>query len=172
MNVGFCSDLHLGHDLAAELRGFKSVAEHDHTIIAMLQMQCNKRTVLWVLGDVAMRMESMQLLADVPGRKKLVRGNHDKLQMGAYLKYFEEIHGIIRYDEMWLTHCPVHPQEVFRRGVCYNVHGHIHDKANTGPLKFPPYINVNWDFWGRAVSLDEIRSIKAGEMGLPYVTPE
>jgi len=43
---------------------------------------------------------------------------------------------------------------MFRAEV--NVHGHIHKDAMTKPLGFP-YINVNWDFWHRPISLDEVR---------------
>lgn len=154
MSVLLCSDLHLGHETAAKLRGFDSVAEHDHTIIAMLQMQCTKRTLLWVLGDVAMKVESLALLQDVPGEKRLVRGNHDGFQDDVYHKYFTYIHGFLRYKKTWLSHCPIHPQEMYRCEA--NVHGHIHYTTYHPQPKFP-YINVNWDFWERAVHLDEIR---------------
>ena len=163
-SVMFCSDLHLGHDNSAHLRGFKTTAEHDHTIISMLQIQCNKRTVLFILGDAAMRMESLDFLTNVPGRKKLIRGNHDVFQDGVYRKYFEEVHGFYRYKHMWLSHCPIHPQEFY--SATANVHGHIHYTAMYKSPPFP-YINLNWDFWERAVSLDEIKGwVKA--RSVPY----
>lgn len=155
--VGFTSDLHLGHKLAAELRGFASVEEHDASIIETLTAQCGKRTVLWVLGDVGMSLESLDMLASVPGRKRLVRGNHDNFQLSVYQKYFEDVHGFLRYKEMWLSHCPIHPQEMFRCKL--NMHGHIHDKAQTKPIGYP-YLDVNWDFWRRALSLDEVLKIR------------
>ena len=155
--VGFTSDLHLGHELAARLRGFSSVEDHDEAVIHTLSRQCDKRTVLWVLGDVAMRVESLDLLARVPGRKRLVRGNHDNFQLGVYQKYFEDVHGFLRYKLMWLSHCPIHPQEMFRCKL--NVHGHIHDNAATKPIGHP-YLDINWDFWRRALSLDEVIKIR------------
>lgn len=103
-----------------------------------------------------MQVEALERLNEVPGRKRLVRGNHDQFQLGVYAKYFEEVHGFLRYKEMWLSHCPIHPQEMYRCKA--NVHGHIH-KNTSSPLLPLPYINVNWDFWRRAVSLDEIRRI-------------
>lgn len=154
LSVGFTSDLHLGHALAARLRGYANVAEHDAAIVETLKQQCTKRSLLWVLGDVAMRVESLGLLSQVPGRKRLVRGNHDNFQLGVYAKYFEDVHGFLRYKRMWLSHCPVHPQEMHR--VLLNVHGHIHKDALTAPIGHP-YLCVNWDFHRRALSLDEIR---------------
>jgi len=150
VDVGFVSDLHLGHDLAARSRGYLSTADHDIEIVRQLQRRCNKRTVLWVLGDVAMRESALDLLAVVPGRKVLVRGNHDTFPISTYLKYFEDVCGFLRYKQMWLSHCPIHPQEMYRCKL--NVHGHIH--KNTRSLELArPYFNVNWDFWRDVVPL-------------------
>lgn len=157
LDVGFTSDLHLGHALAARLRGFATTEEHDASVIDTLSQQCTKRTVLWVLGDVAMRVESLDLLSRVPGRKRLVRGNHDNFQFGVYLKYFEDVHGFLRYKQMWLSHCPIHPQEMHR--VTLNVHGHIHKNTASALLGFP-YFNVNWDFHSRALSLEEVLAFR------------
>lgn len=157
-NVWFTSDLHLGHDLAAEKRGYKSVEDHDDGIIYTLSQQMNKRSVLWVLGDVAMRMQSIDMLDSILGRKWLVLGNHDQFDIGVYIKYFQKIYGFTKYKEMWLSHAPIHPQEIYRAKL--NVHGHIHKNTHS-PLLPHPYFNVNWDFWGRALNLDEIRERQA-----------
>ena len=145
--------------MAAVLRGFSTVVEHDHSIVTTLGAQCNKRTVLWVLGDVAMSQEHVLLLRDIPGRKILVRGNHDIYPTSVYLMAgFEQIYGIIKYKHFWVTHCPIHPQELYKRDA--NIHGHIHYTAKFKQPAFP-FINMNWDFWQRAVSLDEIKRIVA-----------
>lgn len=155
------SDLHLGHRTAAENRGFSpteaGIARHDVHVIEALRAQLGKNSVLWVLGDVAMKADTLTLLAALPGRKRLVMGNHDQFPLAAYTAVFEGIHGLVRYKEMWLSHCPIHPQEMYR--VKLNVHGHIHKGAATKPLPLP-YFNVNWDFWGRAVDLDEIKAVR------------
>lgn len=145
--VWFTSDLHLGHKLAARLRGFDSVKEHDVNIITTLMDQVNKRDILFVLGDVAMDKESLKLLSAVDCRKKMLFGNHDEYGHEDYLKYFESLHGFYKYKGVWLSHCPIHPQEMYRCKA--NIHGHIHKNAGTPELEFP-YINMNWDFWGRA----------------------
>ena len=156
MSVLFTSDLHLGHDLASEKRGFQSVGEHDDFIIQTLKDQCHKNTVLWILGDVVMKGGEIRRLGEILGRKKLVRGNHDELPTLEYMLYFEEIHGITKYKGMWLSHCPIHPQEMYR--CTANIHGHIH-KNTASPLLDLPYFNVNWDFWSRAVSLEEVKEL-------------
>lgn len=154
-NVWFTSDLHLGHQMAAEKRGFKHWVDHDDHVIYTLKQQMDKRSVLWVLGDVAMRIQSIEMLDFVPGRKWLVLGNHDNFDIGVYLKYFQKIHGFTKYKSFWLSHAPIHPAEFYRMKL--NVHGHIHKNTDSLLLGYP-YFNVNWDFWGRAINLDEIRN--------------
>lgn len=163
--VLFCSDLHLGHEMAAELRGFPNVEAHDDYIIDILSRQCNKRTVLWVLGDVAMKQAFVSKLNEIKGRKKLIFGNHDIYDLPTYTSVFDEVHGFVKYKGMWISHCPVHESEFYRKKL--NVHGHIHAVDwKTGKDKhiLPlPWLNVNWDFWGRAVSLTEIRTLIPGK---------
>jgi calcineurin-like phosphoesterase family protein len=163
MNVWFTSDLHLGHALAAKARGYTSIEDHDMDIITTLKSYIKTpRNILWILGDVAMKADSLNMLNSVGQRqvshkgtcrKILVRGNHDKFKLATYLQYFEEIYGFLKYKNMWLSHCPMHPQELYGK---VNVHGHIHKNTNS-PLLNMPYLNVNWDFWRKPVSFDEIR---------------
>ena len=154
-NVWFTSDLHLGHDLAAEKRGYRDRIDHDDGVIYTLKQQMDKRSVLWVLGDVAMRLDSIDMLDSVLGRKWLVLGNHDQFDIQVYAQYFQKIYGFTKYKSFWLSHAPIHPSEFYRMKL--NVHGHIH-KNTDSPLLPYPYFNVNWDFWGRAINLDEIRN--------------
>ena len=156
MTVLFASDLHLGHKLAAKLRGFDSVEAHDDSIINTLNKFCAKRTLLWILGDAAFNKEALFRLKEIKGVKKLVRGNHDQEKLSDYCEVFDNVHGFLKYKNLWLSHCPIHPQEMYR--VNANVHGHIHKDAVTTSIGFP-YINVNWDFWKRPLTFDEIRAI-------------
>ena len=153
--VLFTSDLHLGHKLASEKREFASTDEHDIAVVESISRCANKRTVTWILGDVCMRIEQLVLLARIPGRLRLVRGNHDRFPTWVYRQCFEEIHGFLRYKKMWLSHCPIHPQELYGMP---NIHGHLHKGTRSPELSYP-YINVNWDFHRRPLSLDELKTI-------------
>lgn len=155
-NIYFTSDLHLGHRTAAVLRGFDSVAEHDAQVVYSLMQPLEKRDLLWVLGDIAWSPQHLAPLGAIPCPMKAVLGNHDTMDTQVYLKRFEWVGGAVRYKNLWLTHIPIHPQEIYRCAA--NVHGHIHKNAATPPLELP-YINVNWDFWQRPVSLNEIREM-------------
>lgn len=141
-NVWFTSDLHLGHELAAKMRGFNNVIEHDWTIIANLVAVVGKGDKLFVLGDVAWNDKGLKLVAEIPGVKELIMGNHDSYKTQMYLKYFNKVHGFCKYKNFWLSHCPIHPQEIYRcKG---NIHGHIHRGAATKDIGHP-YFNVNTD---------------------------
>jgi len=142
-NVWFTSDLHLGHIGSARHRGFTSVEEHDAAIITHMQMVIGKRDKLFILGDVCWNNQSLKLLGELPGVKELIIGNHDTLHTYEYLKYFNKIHGFRSYKNFWLSHCPIHPQEIYRHAG--NIHGHIHKGAATQNLGYP-YYNVNQDY--------------------------
>lgn len=155
-DVWFTSDLHLGHRLAAEKRGFASVAEHDVAILDNIAAMVGKRDKLFVLGDVAFDPAGLLRLAGLPGVKELIFGNHDRYVHRKYTQVFTRIHGFRKYNGFWLSHCPVHSQELYR--VRGNVHGHIHRGAATPPLPLP-YFNVNVDFHDmKPVNFDEICS--------------
>lgn len=150
----FTSDLHLGHPHAAKMRGFSSVAEHDEAVILSL-LDLPARSKLWVLGDIAYNPQALALLHACPCTvKHAVLGNHDKMHTREYLKVFRSVEGAVRYKKLWLTHIPVHPQELYR--CMGNVHGHIHKSGATKNLGMP-YFNVNWDNWLRPVPYEEIQ---------------
>lgn len=174
--VFFVSDLHLGHRsvlyhtsltpgayrgglelvLCSGPENPLAIEEHDEWVVGrLLSVQPTKRTLWWVLGDVAMDREKLKLLDRVPGRKRLVLGNHDVFPIRDYLDlaHFESVHGIVKKYGMWLTHAPLHPVELRDKP---NVHGHAHGN----PLRDDPrYLNVcmEWLPDGRPLSLEEIR---------------
>jgi calcineurin-like phosphoesterase family protein len=119
------------------MRGFSSVIDHDLSVIDSISKMSNKRTVMWVLGDIAMDIESLYLLGMLDCR-------------------IESFHGLVKYKKMWLSHCPILESEMYRCEA--NVHGHIHKNTNSENTTFP-FINVNWDFWRRPLALDEIKEL-------------
>jgi len=141
-NIWFTSDLHLGHNGISKHRKFSSDEEHDEVIIEQLNKYVKKRDKLFVLGDVAMKKTALSKLSRINGIKELIIGNHDTYPTSEYLKYFNKVHGFRKYKDLWLSHCPIHPQEMYRCKA--NVHGHIHYGTNS-PLLELPYINANLD---------------------------
>lgn len=142
--IYFISDLHLGHKKILDFspgRGGTTTEEHDEWIIESWNSVVTKRDVVWVLGDVAMGEESLKQVAKLRGQKNLIRGNHDRQALPTYLKYFNNVYGLVKRYGFWMSHCPLHPQEL--RGKV-SVHGHTHQNIildSTGQPD-PRYISV------------------------------
>lgn len=123
-NIWFCSDLHFGHKNIQKFR--KEVADeadNRRRIINDWNELVTKRDVVYVLGDACFTMDTIGEFGSLLGQKYLIRGNHDKLNTSVYLKHFTEVYGIIKYKEFWLSHAPIHPDELRGRR---NLHGHVH----------------------------------------------
>lgn len=93
MTYWFTSDLHLGHEKVAELRGFPNVRKHDTVIIGNLLRSLNSGDKLFVLGDVSLgrkvdvshAVNMLRPVANLVGYRNmsLVRGNHDPVSQWA-----------------------------------------------------------------------------------------
>lgn len=124
MSVWFTSDLHFGHKNIQKFRTFVSSEENNRKLIMdFWKKNVSKRDDVYVLGDACFTMETVEDFSSLPGRKFLIRGNHDKLDTQVYLKYFHSVEGLLKYKEFWLSHAPIHPEEL--RGKT-NLHGHTH----------------------------------------------
>lgn len=148
--VYFTSDLHFGHKnilkFAREYRQGSDIEEHDEWLIESINKVVKKNDILFILGDVAfgsagtpekagIGIYNLSKVGRINGTKKLFLGNHDGLGVHNYSKYFDSIEAMKRYKGFWLSHAPIHMQEL--RGV-RNIHGHVHQ--NTVPDE--RYINV------------------------------
>jgi len=142
-NVYMIGDLHFGHKRIHKFRsrdGFADEAEHSNFICENWKGVVGKNDVVYVMGDAAMTLEGLTRFHDLPGRKILVRGNHDEFNAMAYLAVFSDVRGGFAYKGAWLSHFPIHPGELRGR---VNIHGHSHcDEWGKG------YINVCAEYIG------------------------
>jgi len=154
----FFSDPHFGHHNMAIKRGFENAEQMNQHIIQSWNSVVNKKDTVYILGDITMeKTASYPLLDQLLGYKKVVLGNHDQPQhIPELLKHVNSVAGIVkfrsRYGSIFLTHCPIHPNELDYR-VKYNIHGHVHENT----IEDDRYINVcceNIDY--KPKSLDEI----------------
>ena len=123
-HVYMIGDLHFGHSRIPNFRTmFSTEAEHTDYICGNWKTTVTERDVVYVLGDAAFTQAGLERIGELPGRKILVRGNHDGLKTIRYMAVFDEVEGIYPYKHSWLTHCPIHPAELRGR---FNVHGHTH----------------------------------------------
>ena len=138
-NIFFISDLHFGHKNLIHWRMpgvFKDIEEHDEWLIEQINSVVTQRDVLWILGDIAWNSQALKKVSKLQGSKHLILGNHDTLAITRYLEVCNAIRpGLFRYKNFWLSHAPVHPEEL--RGI-KNIHGHVHSNS----IKNDMYINV------------------------------
>jgi calcineurin-like phosphoesterase family protein len=145
-NVFLIADLHFGDSdmvtLVKEdghpMRPFKSVEEHDATLIENWnKVVTHPSDKVYVLGDVAQKRKDIENFSKLNGKKILIKGNHDIYEMKEYAKYFKDIRATHRLDNgILMSHIPVHPS-TFGKAHKVNVHGHVHDKRVLRDKYFP-----------------------------------
>lgn len=156
-NVWFCSDLHLGHKNIGKFRAplVNSTEENNNRIINDWERHVTKNDHVYILGDWCFDYELIPKLCHLKGHKFLVRGNHDTFGLEVYSSYFDDIFGLRKYKEFWLSHAPIHPDEL--RGKV-NVHGHVHYASINDNRYFNCCPENLWPKYGRClVTLDELR---------------
>jgi calcineurin-like phosphoesterase family protein len=152
--VRFISDYHFGHKFVAEKRGFSDPFEMNEHIVQQHNKVVHKRDFTIILGDITMETDKWYFYLDqMKGRKMVILGNHDDPRyVPELLKYVDRVGAMMRYKGVFLTHCPVHPQELEYR-VSANIHGHLHEhfvtktiadktRDTTGLEKDDRYFNV------------------------------
>lgn len=88
MATFYISDTHLGHERILELgsgRPFASIGEHNAIIRNNWFETVTAEDTVFVMGDIAMGREfekNLQLFFDLPGIKKFIPGNHDRIFSG------------------------------------------------------------------------------------------
>ena len=167
--VFFAGDLHFGHKNIHKLRKnmfCSNEEEHREKIIDNINSEVGKRDVLWLMGDICFKEALLPQLGRLKGQKFLILGNHD-IDGRLFAPYVQKIVGLTSYKGFWLSHCPIHEEEL--RGKP-NIHGHVHfatlkDRRyfNTS-LENNYYFPINFDTIKEEVEYEDhwgIRYVKA-----------
>ena len=169
----FIGDTHFGHRgilaYSAEKRPFKDIEEHDEKLIENWNSVVGQDDKVYHLGDFCLNRRALQIGKRLMGRKVLIMGNHDMFRTEEYLEAgFERLCGALQFENLILTHVPVHPCQVEHRFFA-NVHGHMHNNKVLVPLtgnetKFEPkydwrYLNVSCEHINcTPITLEEVYS--------------
>lgn len=175
----FTSDLHIGHDFVARLRGFESTSEHDQHIADTWASTVTKRDTVFVLGDLTAQGRpdpALELIKSLPGSKHFVSGNHDPVHpmhkgswkdMDKYLDAFISVNPfmkirLIDQSIAYLSHFPYMGDlsDADRTEIRFEqwrlpnlgerlIHGHTH----IAEQRFHNgQLHVGWDAWGGPVT--------------------
>lgn len=160
-NVWFISDIHGGHDNLVRWRTqFKTEEENWNLVKENYHKVVTKRDLVFFLGDIAFKEERLYDIIGWTGSQKiLILGNHDteRLSVRSFADVFDDVHSLVKYKEFWLSHAPLHPEEL--RGKI-NIHGHCHEHV----IKDKRYLNVCLEKTEYApISLEQVRKMVHGK---------
>jgi calcineurin-like phosphoesterase family protein len=146
IRIHFTSDLHWGHKLMTNLRGFGEGEEAcrtmDQTIVDAINATVEPKDDLWILGDISFRGKTatVDLLDQIQCENlHLVVGNHDgkqvrKLERWATVQTYTELR--ISDTLFCLSHYPFCTWNNDHRGSLM-LHGHYHgDGPETNLRRF------------------------------------
>lgn len=166
----FISDTHFGHrnmlnfkrDDGKPLRPFIDVEDMDNTMIENWNSIVKPQDKVYHLGDVVMARSQLKTLAQLNGRKVLIKGNHDICKIQDYLNYFEDVRAYKVYPNYGIicSHIPLHAG-VFTSRWKVNVHGHLHANLVRSEQGFIDhrYVNISVEQIDYApITFDELLS--------------
>jgi calcineurin-like phosphoesterase family protein len=163
-NIFFTSDQHWNHanilkfrdNNGQPLRPFDTVDEMNHAMVDRWNAVVKPQDKVYHLGDVAIKHKrDLEWIGHCVGHKRLIRGNHDIFPTKDYMRFFDEIYATRVFDDMILSHIPLHPESIKREWT--NVHGHVH---NNVPRTYygEKYFNVCVEYTDyRPLALEELR---------------
>jgi calcineurin-like phosphoesterase family protein len=148
------SDTHFGHANILRFTGadgnlirpeFETVEEMDDIMCQNWSRKVKNSDTIYHLGDVAIPRKFLQLIGKLPGRKILIKGNHDIFKLQDYTEIFVDIRIIC-------SHIPISDRQLNNR-FKFNVHGHMH----TNSMEDSKYLNVCVEKTNYSpISLDEV----------------
>lgn len=129
--IFFIGDTHFGHkniinfSATKAYRPFDSIEAHDAELIKRWNSVVTDKDTVYHLGDVCFGARNLGICGLLNGNKKLILGNHDLYNIDEYRKYFTKIYGAHQFENLILTHIPVHTRQLETRFIM-NIHGHLH----------------------------------------------
>jgi calcineurin-like phosphoesterase family protein len=116
------ADTHFGHRRLIE-KGYRPADFEDRIIDRWTQLVTAEDLVIH-LGDLAFSRAATWSWSLLPGRKVLVRGNHDNHSATWYMERgFAFACDMFELGKIIFTHAPL---EVIPAHVNFNLHGHLH----------------------------------------------
>jgi len=127
------SDLHLGHRNIHKFRNrpdgsaFRDGQEHDEYVMDMWTTLIPRRSLVYVLGDIAFNNGAVEKFRKLHGTKHVVLGNHDvpACRFGDCCHIAPMFMKSVNGKRIIMTHIPIHFHTLERWE--FNIHGHQHD---------------------------------------------
>lgn len=168
----FTADLHLGHanSIRHGNRPYSCVEEMDLDMIKIYNQTVSGSDTVYILGDVFWKRH-LHYLAQLKGKKILIKGNHDKASVDVY-KQFTEVHDILgrQINGQYIVMC----HYPFRswNGKCHgswHLHGHCHGRLGPNCERI---MDVGWDVWKEPITFDFVKLFMENKERLGISTGE
>lgn len=156
----YTADLHLGYERILQIanRPFASIEEMNETLVNNMVSRVSDNDTIYFLGDMsAYNIDATKDIRRIPGRKVLIKGNHDKepLHHRSFRSCFDEIvSNTIVTDtvngqtiKIFLSHYPMAEWDGYYKGI-WHFYGHVHNACGGGATLIsllPRAINVGVD---------------------------
>lgn len=136
--IYYIADMHLGHTNIIKYchRPFESVEEMNSVLVRNWKERVKEEDTVYIVGDLFYRHKNPEsILEQLPGKKILIEGNHDRSWMKKVdtEKYFERIELMAEIKDngrrVVICHYPMMTWFEFGKGT-YHIYGHIHDNRN------------------------------------------
>ena len=152
--IWITSDLYIGHDreFVYEDRGFKSIEQHDETLLKNWNSLVATDDVVYILGDVMLKHNlqddaftyGLSILEKLNGKLIIIRGNHDSV---GKIELYKSCPNVMSAGEaalyldypsvgsyhFYLTHYPTlvsHEKLKPVKTALLNLYGHTHQKEH------------------------------------------
>ena len=168
-NTFFISDTHFGHhgvcrflrNDGTKLRPWDDPSVMDAAMIKNWNSVVGVNDKVYHLGDVLINRRAFPILNTLNGKKCLIKGNHDIFRIEEYTAFFYDVRAYKHFDDMMLSHIPMHKDSIGRFGT--NVHGHLHANIVQHPnfpgKPDPDYMNISAEQINYTpISLDVLRA--------------
>lgn len=158
MAIYWSADLHFGHKNIIKYcnRPFKSIEEMDNTIVENFSKILKPEDDLWLLGDTSFTGRDMrEYLPKIPGRKHMIRGNHDPRDFDRNL--FVGIHDVkmikVGEQSIFMSHY-AHRQWPQSHYGTWHLYGHDHGTLEDFGMSTDVGVD-SWEF--KPVSLEQLK---------------
>lgn len=147
----FIADTHLGHGnvIRFDNRPFLSVEEMDAEITRRWNNRVSKQDTVHILGDFSWHnaTKTIEILKQLNGRKRLIKGNHDRIHASELKKQFESIKDYeqikVGDQKVILCHYSIPFYNCHHYGAIM-LHGHTHNsKEHFLELKIERSLHAN-----------------------------
>lgn len=173
MTTWISSDIHLWHHnilvYCADTRNYEDVVEMNVAIMDDIIAKFKQGDELILLGDICFGSKekvetALRFLANLPGRVRVILGNHDRFRKDIYKKIADEFanFSFTEYAEQHflvdgkkvhtiMMHYPIHSWHNMHHGSVH-LHGHTHGSIPEVGRR----IDAGWDRWGSVQDISDV----------------